>query len=29
MRNVAIVGAGMTRFGKYADRGLKELCARP
>ena len=25
MRNVAIVGAGMTRFGKYADRGLKEL----
>jgi acetyl-CoA acetyltransferase len=25
MRNVAIVGAGMTRFGKYADRGMKEL----
>ncbi len=25
MRNVAIVGAGMTRFGKYADRGLKDL----
>jgi acetyl-CoA acetyltransferase len=25
MRNVAVVGAGMTRFGKYADRGLKEL----
>jgi len=25
MRDVAIVGAGMTRFGKYADRGLKEL----
>jgi acetyl-CoA acetyltransferase len=25
MRNVAIVGAGMTRFGKYADQGLKEL----
>ncbi len=25
MRDVAIVGAGMTRFGKYADRGLKDL----
>ncbi len=25
MRKVAIVGAGMTRFGKYTDRGLKEL----
>jgi len=25
MRNVAIVGAGMTRFGKYLDRGLKDL----
>jgi acetyl-CoA acetyltransferase len=25
MRNVAIVGAGMTRFGKYLDKGLKEL----
>ena len=25
MRNVAIVGAGMTRFAKYRDRGLKEL----
>ncbi len=25
MRNVAVVGAGMTRFGKYQDRGLKEL----
>ncbi len=25
MRNVAIVGAGMTRFGKYKERGLKEL----
>ena len=25
MRNVAVVGAGMTRFGKYLDRGLKEL----
>jgi acetyl-CoA acetyltransferase len=25
MRNVAIVGASMTRFGKYPDRGLKEL----
>ncbi len=25
MRNVAIVGAGMTRFGKYPDRGLKDL----
>src|SRR3972149_6897208 len=25
MRNVAIVGAGMTRFAKYPDRGLKDL----
>ncbi len=25
MRNIAIVGAGMTRFGKYQDRGLKSL----
>ena len=25
MRDVAIVGAGMTRFGKYLDRGLKDL----
>ena len=25
MDNVAVVGAGMTRFGKYRDRGLKEL----
>jgi len=25
MRNVAIVGAGMTRFGKYLDRGMKDL----
>ena len=25
MRDVAIAGAGMTRFAKYADRGLKEL----
>src|SRR3989304_4038687 len=25
MRDVAIIGAGMTRFGKYLDRGLKEL----
>lgn len=25
MRNVAVVGAGMTRFAKYRDRGLKEL----
>ncbi|UCH85950.1 MAG: thiolase family protein [Dehalococcoidia bacterium] len=25
MRNVAVVGAGMTRFGKYIDRGLKNL----
>ena len=25
MRDVAIVGAGMTRFGKYADRNLKSL----
>jgi acetyl-CoA acetyltransferase len=25
MRKVAIVGAGMTRFGKYLDRGLKDL----
>ncbi len=25
MRNVAIAGAGMTRFAKYPDRGLKEL----
>src|SRR4030042_376875 len=25
MRNIAIVGAGMTRFGKYKDRGLKSL----
>jgi acetyl-CoA acetyltransferase len=25
MRDVAVAGAGMTRFGKYADRGLKEL----
>jgi len=25
MRNVAIVGGGMTRFGKYADQGLKQL----
>lgn len=27
MRNVAVVGAGMTRFGKYADQGLKQLTA--
>lgn len=27
MRNVAIVGAGMTRFGKYPDLGLKQLTA--
>ncbi|KPK47970.1 MAG: thiolase [Dehalococcoidia bacterium SM23_28_2] len=25
MRNVAVVGAAMTRFGKYIDRGLKDL----
>jgi acetyl-CoA acetyltransferase len=25
MRNVAVVGAGMTRFAKYKDRGLKSL----
>jgi len=25
MRDVAIAGAGMTRFGKYRDRGLKDL----
>jgi len=25
MRQVAIAGAGMTRFAKYTDRGLKEL----
>ncbi|HEY5639318.1 MAG TPA: beta-ketoacyl synthase N-terminal-like domain-containing protein, partial [Dehalococcoidia bacterium] len=25
MRDVAIAGAGMTRFGKYLDRGLKDL----
>ena len=25
MKDVAIVGAGMTRFGKYQDKGLKEL----
>lgn len=25
MREVAIVGAGMTRFGKYPEKGLKEL----
>jgi acetyl-CoA acetyltransferase len=25
MRDVAIAGAGMTRFAKYNDRGLKEL----
>ncbi len=25
MRDVAVVGAGMTRFAKYQDRGLKEL----
>lgn len=25
MRNVAIVGAGMTRFGKHAEKGIKDL----
>ena len=25
MRQVAIIGAGMTRFGKFLDRGLKDL----
>jgi acetyl-CoA acetyltransferase len=25
MRRVAVVGAGMTRFGKYLDRGMKDL----
>lgn len=25
MRDVAVLGAGMTRFAKYADRGLKDL----
>jgi acetyl-CoA acetyltransferase len=25
MRNVAIIGAGMTRFAKYPERGLKDL----
>ncbi|MFP4475067.1 MAG: thiolase family protein [Desulfatibacillaceae bacterium] len=25
MRDVAIVGVGMTRFGKYPDKGIKEL----
>jgi acetyl-CoA acyltransferase len=25
MRRVAVVGAGMTRFGKFLDRGLKDL----
>ncbi|SHI94994.1 Acetyl-CoA acetyltransferase [Desulfatibacillum alkenivorans DSM 16219] len=27
MRDVAIVGVGMTRFGKYPDKGIKELVA--
>jgi acetyl-CoA acyltransferase len=25
MRNVAVIGAGMTRFGKYLDRSMKDL----
>ena len=25
MRDVAVIGAGMTRFGKYLDRGMKDL----
>ena len=25
MRKVAVVGAGMTRFGKHIDRNLKDL----
>ena len=29
MRDVAIVGAGMTRFGKYADKGIKDLVREP
>ena len=27
MREVAVIGAGMTRFGKFADKGIKELVA--
>ncbi|MCH8813793.1 MAG: thiolase family protein [Chloroflexi bacterium] len=27
MRDVAIVGAGMTKFGKFLDKGMKELTA--
>ncbi len=27
MREVAVVGAGMTRFGKFADKGIKDLVA--
>ncbi len=27
MRDVAIIGAGMTRFGKLADKGIKDLVA--
>ncbi|MFP4444953.1 MAG: thiolase family protein [Desulfosudaceae bacterium] len=29
MRDVAVVGAGMTRFGKYADKGIKDLVREP
>jgi len=25
MREVAVVGVGMTRFGKYPDKGIKDL----
>ena len=25
MRKVAVVGAGMTRFGKHIDRNLKDI----
>ena len=27
MREVAVIGAGMTRFGKFADKGIKDLVA--
>ncbi len=25
MRDVAVIGAGMTRFGKFLDRSMKEI----
>lgn len=25
MREVAVVGVGMTKFGKYLDKGIKDL----